>query len=56
MNRNNVISTLLITFLAHGFALEAPCYGYGSNFGVNINYMENDYMRVVAQNVGNSSS
>jgi hypothetical protein len=56
MNRIEQISILSITLWTQTFALEAPCYGYGSNFGSNVDYMQNDYTRVVSQKVGNSSS
>ena len=38
------------------WSLSAPCYGFGSNFGINSNFLISDYARATNQLVGNSST
>jgi hypothetical protein len=49
------IVILFLTTLRQGWMLDAPCYGFGSNFGVNSYEMKNDYERAVSYNVGSSN-
>lgn len=38
------------------WSLSAPCYGFGSNFGINSDTMVSDYIRATDQRVANSSA
>ena len=49
------ITILALTTLWFGRSLDAPCYGFGSNFGINSYEMENDYQRASSFIVGSTN-